>query len=99
MKYIILESKMYYLRRLSLIDELIESSIGMFDDWDRPNLDVEYMVNFLSVDVAELYFFRFSEEEYVNEEEYEKLWDFLHAYLNTNWKDKLESLIKSHRRK
>jgi hypothetical protein len=99
MKYIITETQLHYLRRLSIIDKLIKSSLEMFDRWHFSNIDVDYMIRFLMVDVAELYFFRFAEDIYIDSEEYDKLTDFLEKYLNSNWRDKLESIIKSHKGK
>jgi len=99
MKYIITETQLHYLRRLSIIDKLIKSSLEMFDMWHFNKVDVDYMIQFLMVDVAELYFFRFAEDIYIDGEEYDKLKDFLEVYLEKNWRDKLESIIKSHKGK
>ena len=95
MKYIITEEQNYYLRRLRIIDDLIKSSLEMFDLWHFKKVDVDYMIQFLMVDVAELYFFRFSENVYVGGEEYDELTNFIEEYLNSSWRDKLEKIIKS----
>ena len=99
MKYIITETQLHYLRRLSIIDKLIKSSLEMFDRWHFSNIDVDYMIKYLVPNVAELYFFRFAEDVYIGGEEYDKLKDFLELYLEKNWRDKLESIIKSHKGK
>ena len=99
MKYIITESQYQYLRRLSVIDDLINSSLEMFDDWDRPKVNVDYMIRFLTTDVAELYFFRFDDDIYVDGEDYDNLTDFLESYLEKNWRDKIENIIKRHKEK
>ena len=99
MKYIITETQLHYLRRLSIIDNLIRGSLEMFEDWNKPKVNVDYMIQFLVEDVAELYFFRFAEDIYIDGEDYGKLTDFLEKYLNSNWRDKLESIIKSHKGK
>ena len=99
MKYIITETQLQYLRRLSIIDDLIKSSIEMFDRWHFSNIDVDYMIKHLSEDVAELYYFRTQEDIYIGGDEYDELIDFLKVYLEKNWRDKLESIIKSHKGK
>ena len=99
MKYIITETQLHYLRRLSIIDDLIKSSLEMFDRWHFSNIDVDYMIKHLSKDVAELYFFRYSEDIYIGGDDYDKLHDFIESYLQKNWRDKLESIIKSHKGK
>ena len=99
MKYIITETQLQYLRRLSIIDDLIKSSIEMFDRWHFSYIDVDYMIKHLSEDVAELYYFRTQEDIYIGGDEYDELIDFLKVYLEKNWRDKLESIIKSHKGK
>ena len=99
MKYIITETQLHYLRRLSTIDDLIKSSLEMFDRWHFSYIDVDYMIKHLSQDVAELYFFRNKEDIYVGGDEYDELIDFIKLYLEKNWRDKLESIIKSHKGK
>lgn len=99
MKYIITETQLHYLRRLSIIDDLIKSSLEMFDRWHFSNIDVDYLIKYLVTNVAELYFFRHFEDIYIDGEDYGKLTDFLELYLEKNWRDKLESIIKSHKGK
>jgi hypothetical protein len=95
MKYIITEEQNYYLRRLRIIDNLIKSSLEMFDLWGIKKIDVDYMIKFLTTDVTESYFFKFSDDIYVGGEEYDELTDFIESYLNSSWRDKLEKIIKS----
>jgi len=97
MKYIITETQHHYLRRLSLIDNLINTSLEMFDDWNKPKVNVDYMINFLSTDVAELYFFRTHDDIYVGGDEYDELTDFIETYLNSNWRDKIQNYINTKR--
>jgi hypothetical protein len=94
MKYIITESQNYYLRRLSIIDDLIKSSLEMFDLWHFKKVDVDYMIKFLTTDVTESYFFRFAEDIYIDGEDYGELSEFIEAYLNSSWRDKIENIIK-----
>ena len=87
------ESNLHYLRRISTLDDLIRHSLQMFDNWEKPYIDVDYIINHLLVDVTELYFFRFKDEE-VTGDMYDELSDFLKDYLNKEWRDKIEKLIK-----
>ena len=87
------ESNLHYLRRISTLDDLIRHSLQMFDNWEKPYIDVDYIINHLLVDVTELYFFRF-EDEKVTGDMYDELSDFLKDYLNKEWRDKIEKLIK-----
>ena len=95
MKYIITEEQNYYLRRLRIINNLIKNSLEMFDRWHWSKVDVDYMIQFLMVDVAESYFFKFAENIYIGGEEYDELSNFIESYLNSSWRDKLEKIIKS----
>jgi len=99
MKYIITEEQNYYLRRLRIIDNLINICLKDFDYWNSPKVNVDYMVNFLTTDVAELYLFREHEDIYVNGDVYDELTNFIESYLNTSWRDKLEKIIKNKKRK
>jgi hypothetical protein len=98
MKYIITESKLKYLRRLNAIDKLIESSMEMFERWHFSVVDVDYMIDEITQDVAESYFFRFHEDEYIDGEDYEELEVFLRTYLNSEWRDRIEKEIKRRKR-
>ena len=93
MKYIITETQLHYLRRLSILDDLIRHSLQMFD-WERPYIDVDYVIDHVSNDVSEQYFFRYFEDEEVTGDMYNELSDFLKSYLNKEWKHKIERLIK-----
>ena len=79
----------------STIDNLINICLKDFDYWNSPKVNVDYMVNFLTTDVAELYLFREDEDIYVNGDVYDELTNFIESYLNTSWRDKLEKIIKS----
>ena len=93
MKYIITETQLHYLRRLSILDDLFRHSLQMFD-WERPYIDVDYVIDHVSNDVSEQYFFRYFEDEEVTGDMYNELSDFLKSYLNKEWKHKIERLIK-----
>ena len=99
MKYIITESQLYYLRRLPIIDKLIEASLDMFYEWYNPYVDVEFLIRFLSVDVTEQYFFRFHENSDVSGDEQDEFFDFINVYLKSNWIDRIEEEIKKHKNK
>jgi hypothetical protein len=99
MKYIITETQHHYLRRLSIFDKLIDSSLKMFDGWHKSNIDVDYVIKFLTEDITEMYFFKTHEDIHVPGEEYDKLSEFIKKYLETNWRDKIETLIKHHKGK
>jgi len=96
MKYIITESQRNYLRRIPIIDNLINTSVEMFDNWNNSEVNVDYMVDFITSDVAEQYFFRFED---IDEGEYDELSNFITSYLNSVWRDKIKSKIKSNRGK
>lgn len=93
------ESSMRYLRRLPIIDKLIEASLDMFYEWENPYVDVEFLIRFLSVDVTEQYFFRFHEDSDVSGDEQDEFFDFINVYLKSNWVDRIEEEIKKHKKK
>jgi hypothetical protein len=98
MKYIITETQRHYLRRLPLINNLINICLKDFEYWDSPKVNVDYMINFLTTDVAELYLFRENDDIYVNGDEYDELTNFIESYLNSSWREKIENYIKTKRR-
>lgn len=93
------ESKMRYLRRLPIIDKLIEASLDMFYEWENPYVDVEFLIRFLSVDVTEQYFFRFHEDSDVSGDDHDEFFDFMNVYLKSNWIDRIKEEIKIHKEK
>lgn len=95
----ITESRDFYLRRLPEIDKLIESSLLMFNDWENPKVNIDYMIRFLSVDVSEQYFFRNYEDSEVLSEKFNEFHDFIESYLKSKWRNKINSILKSHRKK
>lgn len=98
MKYIITESKSHYLRKLPLIDNLINISLRDFGNFNSPKVNVDYIIDFLTTDVAELYLFREREDIYVDGDEYDELTHFIETYLNISWRDKIEKYIKTKRK-
>ena len=90
----ITESNLRYLRRISTLDDLIRHSLQMFDRWHFSYANVDYIIEHVATDVTELYFFRSMEDIEVSHEEYDELHDFLKDYLNKEWRDKIEKLIK-----
>lgn len=97
MKYIITETKYKYLRRLDTIDDLIKMSLREFGDYNSPKVNTQYMINFLTVDVTELYFFRENDDIYVDGDEYDELSHFIESYLNAAWRDKIQKYIDTKR--
>jgi hypothetical protein len=94
MKYIITESKLKYLRRLNILDRLINISMEMFERWHFSYVDVDYMINHISADVTESYFFRYQEDDYVDGFDFDELEGLLKSYLNLEWRDRIEKQIK-----
>lgn len=92
------ETKHEYLRRLPEFDRLIKSSLSLFDNWNNPRVDFNYMLNHLASDVAEMYYFKTQDDIHVGGDEYDELIDFLKIYLEKNWKDKIQFIINPNKK-
>lgn len=83
------QSQLKYLRRLRIIDDIIWYSLYNYDSWHK---GFNQIINHLVNDVAEQYFFRFSEDFYVGGDEYDDLQEFLEVYLFKEWKDRIQNI-------